>query len=53
VQTVATELEKYRLDLLGVQEVIWDKGSNEGAEYILSSIEKKLKVINYEQDFCK
>jgi len=29
---VARELRKYRFDLLGVQEVIWDKGNTEGAE---------------------
>lgn len=32
LQTMATELTKYRLDLLGVQKVIQDKGSTEGAE---------------------
>jgi exonuclease III len=32
LQTVARELEKYRLDLVGVQEVRWDKGGTERAE---------------------
>jgi mRNA deadenylase 3'-5' endonuclease subunit Ccr4 len=32
LQTVARELTEYRLDLLCVQEVIWEKGSTEGAE---------------------
>jgi hypothetical protein len=29
---VAKELGKYKLDLVGVQEVIWDKGGTERAE---------------------
>jgi exonuclease III len=31
-KTVARELEKYKLDLVGVQEVSWDKGGTERAE---------------------
>jgi exonuclease III len=30
-KTVAGELGKYNLDLVGVQEVRWDKGGTEGA----------------------
>jgi exonuclease III len=32
LKTVARELGKYKLDLVGVQEVRWDKGDTEGAE---------------------
>jgi hypothetical protein len=32
LKTVARELGKYKLDLVGVQEVRWDKGGNEQAE---------------------
>jgi hypothetical protein len=32
LKTVARELEKYKLDLLGVQEVRWQKGSTEQAK---------------------
>jgi exonuclease III len=32
LKTVATELEKYKLDLVGVQEVRWEKGGTERAE---------------------
>jgi exonuclease III len=32
LKTVARELGKYKLDLLGVQEVRWDKGGTEWAE---------------------
>jgi hypothetical protein len=35
--TVAEEISKYRLDLVGVQEVIWDRGGTEPAvEYTFS-----------------
>jgi hypothetical protein len=40
------ELAKYSLDLLGVQEVIWDKGSSEGAEEYTFFYRKEKK--NYE-----
>jgi hypothetical protein len=32
LKTVARELEKYKLDLVGVQEVRWEKGGTERAE---------------------
>jgi hypothetical protein len=32
LKTVARELGKYKLDLVGVQEVRWDKGGTERAE---------------------
>jgi exonuclease III len=32
LKTIARELGKYKLDLLGVQEVRWDKGCTEQAE---------------------
>jgi hypothetical protein len=32
VKTVARELGKYKLDLVGVQEVRWEKGGTERAE---------------------
>jgi exonuclease III len=33
LKTVARELGKYKLDLVGVQEVRWEKGGTERAEY--------------------
>jgi exonuclease III len=33
LKTVARELGKYKLDLLGVQEVRWEKGGTERAEH--------------------
>jgi hypothetical protein len=32
LETVARELERYRLDLMGVQEVTWNSGGKERAE---------------------
>jgi hypothetical protein len=32
LKTIARELGKYKLDLVGVQEVRWDKGRTERAE---------------------
>jgi hypothetical protein len=47
----ARELARYKLDLVGVQ-VRWDRGGTvrEGG-YVIFSIEKETKVINWEQDF--
>jgi hypothetical protein len=35
LKTVSRELAKYKLDLVGVQEVRWDKGGTEPTAYIL------------------
>jgi hypothetical protein len=32
LKTVAREVEKYKLELMGVQEVRWEKGGTERAE---------------------
>jgi hypothetical protein len=44
--TVARELARYKLDLVGVQEVRWDKRGT-----ILFSVAKEMNNINWEQDF--
>jgi hypothetical protein len=36
LSTVARELGKYKLDLVGVEEVRWDKGGTERAEELVS-----------------
>jgi hypothetical protein len=48
---VARELERYKLDLVGVQEVRWDKeGTVRTGQYsIRLFMEKEIKVINWEQ----
>jgi exonuclease III len=47
----ARELGKYKLDLVGVQEVRWEKGSWKGQRIIRSSMERGMKIISYGQVF--
>jgi hypothetical protein len=50
--TAARELAKYKLDVVGVQEVRWDKeGTVRAGEYIFSAA-KGRKIINSEHVFC-
>jgi hypothetical protein len=49
--TVAKELARYKLDVVGVQEVRWDKGSTVRAGDYSFSTAKEMKIINWEQDF--
>jgi hypothetical protein len=49
--TVARELARYKLDLMGVQEVRWDNGGTVRQGGYTFSMEKEMKVINCEQDF--
>jgi hypothetical protein len=51
LKTVARELGKYKLDLVGVQEVRWDKGGTEQQRTIYSSMEQGVKIISLGQDF--
>jgi hypothetical protein len=44
LKTVARELGKYKLDLVGVQEVRSDKGGTERQRIIHSSMEQGLKI---------
>jgi len=43
----ARELARYKLDVVGVQEVRWDKGSRLSAGDYIFSTEKKKKIINW------
>jgi exonuclease III len=45
-ETVARELRKYKLDLVGVQEVRWEKGCTERAEDNCFSVERGMKTIS-------
>jgi hypothetical protein len=49
--TVARELARYKLNLVGVQEVRWEKGCTVRAGDYTFSMEKEMKVINWEQVF--
>jgi len=49
----ARELAKYKLDLVGVQEVRWDKESTVRiGGYHFFPVEEENKIINWEQDVC-
>jgi len=45
------ELTRYRLDLVGVQEVRWDKGGIVRAGACVFFMEKEMKIVNCEKDF--
>jgi len=47
----ARELARYKLNLVGVQEVRWDKWGMVRAGDIIFSIEKETKIVSCEQDF--
>jgi len=45
------ELERYKLNLVGVQEVRCNKGAMVRAGDYIFSVEKETKIINWERDF--
>ena len=47
----ARELARYKLDLVAVQQVMWDNGGMVRAGDYNFSMEKETKIINWEQDF--
>jgi hypothetical protein len=48
--TVARELARYKLDLVGVQQVRWDKGGPARAGDYIFSMEKEMNIISWEQN---
>jgi hypothetical protein len=46
LRAVGEEISKYRLDLVGVQEVRWDGGGTERAGDIHFSMENGMKIMN-------
>ena len=48
---VVRELVRYKLDLVGVQEVRWDNGGTVRARDCIFSTEKETTFINWEQNF--
>jgi hypothetical protein len=44
--TVAAEISKYKLDLVGVQEVRWDRGGTEPASEYTFSMERGMRIMN-------
>jgi len=47
---VARELARYKLDLVPVQGVRWDKRGTVRTGVIIFSMEKEMTIINWEQD---
>jgi hypothetical protein len=43
---VAEEISKYKLHLMGVQEVIWDRGGNEPAGEYTFFYGKGMRILN-------
>ncbi len=52
ITAAGRELEGYKLYLVGVQKVRWDKGSTVRAGVYNFYMEKEMKIINWEQYFC-
>jgi hypothetical protein len=50
LMTVARELVRYKLDLVGVQQVRWDKGGRARAGDFIFSMEKEMNIISWEQN---
>jgi exonuclease III len=46
LRAVAEETSKYKLDLVGVQEVRWNGGGNEPAREYIFSYGKGIKIMN-------
>jgi hypothetical protein len=52
LKEAARELARYKLDLVGVQEVGWNKeGTVRTGSYNFLPTEEKTKIINWEDDF--
>ena len=52
LRAAASELARYKLDLMGVQELRWDKeGTVKAGDYSFFSMGKKMKIISWEQGF--
>jgi exonuclease III len=51
LRTVAEEISKYKLDLVGVQEVRCDRGGTEPTGKYKFFIERRLRIMNYVQVF--
>jgi hypothetical protein len=49
LKTAASKLGKYKLDLLAVQEVKWDKGGSQPADDYTFSMEMGMLAITYGQ----
>jgi hypothetical protein len=46
LRVVAEEISKYRSDLMGVQEVRWDRGGTEPASQLYCSMGRGIRIMN-------
>jgi hypothetical protein len=46
LMTDAEEISKYKSDLVGVQEIRWDRGDNEPAGEYIFSMERGMRIIS-------
>ena len=51
LKTAARELARYKLDIVGVKEVRWDKGGTVRAGDCNFFYVREMKILNWEQDF--
>jgi hypothetical protein len=51
ITAAARELASYKLDVVGVKEVKWDRGSTVTVEIIIFYMEKEPKAINWNRIF--
>jgi len=51
LKAAARELARYKLDIVGVQEVRWDKGGTVEQRIMIFFTGKEIKIINWEQVF--
>jgi hypothetical protein len=51
LRAVAEEISKYKLNLVGVQEVRWDGGGTEAAGEYTFFMERGMRIMNYMQIF--
>ena len=47
----ARELARYKLDIVGVQEVRWENGAPYEEGTVILYMEKEMKIISWKQDF--
>jgi hypothetical protein len=51
LKTAARELGKYKLDVVGVQEVRWEKGARNGQRVVHFSVDRGMGIISKGQVF--
>ena len=52
IKAAARELARYKVELVGVQEVRWDTGGTVRAGDYNFSMENEIKIVSWVQNFC-